>query len=119
GGGGVGGGGGGGGWGGGGGGVGGGGGRVGGTGGWAAGLRLAALAAAGHENPERLAAEFSGTERTVAEYLLAEVLDRQGEPVRQLLLRTPTGRPAPAARSRAWVSPARANSPRGGDGAGA
>src|SRR5206468_10659365 len=36
----------------------------------------------------RLAAEFSGTERTVAEYLLAEVLDRQAEQVRQLLLRT-------------------------------
>src|SRR5262249_7271286 len=34
------------------------------------------------------AAEFSGTERTVAEYLLAEVLDRQNEPVRRLLLRT-------------------------------
>jgi LuxR family transcriptional regulator, maltose regulon positive regulatory protein len=58
------------------------------TEGWVAGLRLAALAAAGHEDPERLAAEFSGTERTVAEYLLAEVLDRQGEPVRRLLLRT-------------------------------
>jgi LuxR family maltose regulon positive regulatory protein len=27
-------------------------------------------------------------ERTVAEYLLAEVLDRQGEDVRRLLLRT-------------------------------
>jgi LuxR family transcriptional regulator, maltose regulon positive regulatory protein len=58
------------------------------TEGWAAGLRLAALAAAGHEDPERFAAEFSGTERTVAEYLLAEVLDRQREPVRRLLLRT-------------------------------
>ena len=50
------------------------------TEGWAAGLRLAALSLAGHPDPERLAAEFSGTERTVAEYLLAEVLDRQGEP---------------------------------------
>ena len=58
------------------------------TEGWAAGLRLAALSLAGHPDPERLAAEFSGTERTVAEYLLAEVLDRQGEPVRRLLLRT-------------------------------
>src|SRR5439155_175488 len=29
-----------------------------------------------------------GAERTVAEYLLAEVLDRQPEPVRRLLLRT-------------------------------
>ena len=34
------------------------------------------------------AAEFSGTGRTVAEYLLAEVLDRQSEQVRRLLLRT-------------------------------
>jgi len=42
------------------------------TEGWAAGLRLAALSLAGHPNPERFAAEFSGTERTVAEYLLAE-----------------------------------------------
>ena len=58
------------------------------TEGWAAGLRLAALALAGHPDPARLAAEFSGTERTVAEYLLAEVLDRQPEPVRRLLLRT-------------------------------
>src|SRR5262252_5799220 len=58
------------------------------TEGWAAGLRLAALSLAGHKDPGRLAAEFSGTERTVAEYLLAEVLDRQPEPVRRLLLRT-------------------------------
>ena len=58
------------------------------TEGWAAGLRLAALALAGGADPGRFAAEFSGTERTVAEYLLAEVLDRQSEPVRRLLLRT-------------------------------
>jgi LuxR family transcriptional regulator, maltose regulon positive regulatory protein len=58
------------------------------TEGWAAGLRLAALSLAGHPDPERLAAGFSGTERTVAEYLLAEVLDRQSEAVRRLLLRT-------------------------------
>jgi LuxR family maltose regulon positive regulatory protein len=58
------------------------------TEGWAAGLRLAALSLAGHEDPGRFAAEFSGSERTVAEYLLAEVLERQGEEVRRLLLRT-------------------------------
>jgi LuxR family transcriptional regulator, maltose regulon positive regulatory protein len=58
------------------------------TEGWAAGLRLAALSLAGHPDPDRFAAEFSGSERTVAEYLLAEVLDRQSEPVRRLLLRT-------------------------------
>jgi len=55
---------------------------------WAAGLRLAALWLAGHPDPGRFAGEFSGTERTVAEYLLAEVLDRQNERVRRLLLRT-------------------------------
>ena len=58
------------------------------TEGWAAGLRLAALSLAGHPDPERFAAEFSGSERTVAEYLLAEVMERQSEEVRLLLLRT-------------------------------
>ena len=58
------------------------------TEGWAAGLRLAALSLAGHQDPERFAATFAGTERTVAEYLVAEVLDRQPERVRRLLLRT-------------------------------
>src|SRR5712691_870777 len=58
------------------------------TEGWAAGLRLAALSLAGHPDPERFAAKFSGTDRTVAEFLLAEVLDRQSEEVRRLLLRT-------------------------------
>ena len=53
-----------------------------------AGLRLAALSLAGHPDPEGFAAEFSGSERTVAEYLLTEVLERQPEPVRRLLLRT-------------------------------
>jgi len=58
------------------------------TEGWVAGLRLAALSLAGHPEPGRFAAEFSGSERTVAEYLLAEVLDRQPDEVRRLLLRT-------------------------------
>jgi LuxR family transcriptional regulator, maltose regulon positive regulatory protein len=58
------------------------------TEGWAAGLRLAALSLAGHPDPERFAAEFAGSERTVAEYLLAEVLERQPDDARRLLLRT-------------------------------
>ncbi|ATL68944.1 LuxR family transcriptional regulator [Nocardia terpenica] len=58
------------------------------TEGWAAGLRLAALSLAGHADPARFAREFSGTERTVAEYLLAETLNRHSERVRRLLLRT-------------------------------
>lgn len=56
--------------------------------GWAAGLRLAALSLAGHPDPDQFAAEFSGSERTVAGYLMDEVLQRQSEPVRRLLLRT-------------------------------
>ncbi|HEY2201120.1 MAG TPA: hypothetical protein VGH56_04475, partial [Solirubrobacteraceae bacterium] len=43
---------------------------------------------AAHPDPERFAAEFSGTERTVAEYLLDEVLDNLPDEVRQFLLRT-------------------------------
>jgi len=58
------------------------------TEGWAAGLRLAAISLAGHPDPERFVAEFSGSDRTVAEYLLAEMLDRQPGDVQQLLLRT-------------------------------
>jgi ATP/maltotriose-dependent transcriptional regulator MalT len=46
------------------------------TEGWAAGLRLAALSLSRHPDPERFAAEFSGSERTVAEYLVAEALER-------------------------------------------
>ena len=58
------------------------------TEGWVAGLRLAALSLAGHSEPERFAAEFAGSDRTVAEYLVAEVLERQAEEVRRLLLCT-------------------------------
>jgi LuxR family transcriptional regulator, maltose regulon positive regulatory protein len=58
------------------------------TEGWAAGLRLAALSLARDPDPEYLAAGFSGRERVVAEYLLAEVLERQPQEVSRLLLRT-------------------------------
>jgi LuxR family maltose regulon positive regulatory protein len=58
------------------------------TEGWAAGLRLAAISLADHPDPERFVAEFSGSDRTVAEYLLAEMLERQPGDVQQLLLRT-------------------------------
>ena len=58
------------------------------TEGWAAGLRLAALSLAGHPDPERFVAEFSGSDRTVAEYLIAEMLERQPDDVKDLLLRT-------------------------------
>jgi LuxR family maltose regulon positive regulatory protein len=58
------------------------------TEGWAAGLRLAALSLADHPDPERFVAEFSGSDRTVAEYLIAEMLERQPPDVQDLLLRT-------------------------------
>ena len=58
------------------------------TEGWAAGLRLAAISLAGHPEPERFVSEFSGSERTVAGYLVAEVLERQPAEVRDLLLHT-------------------------------
>src|SRR5262249_57350577 len=57
------------------------------TEGWAAGLRLAAVSLAGHPDPGRVAPEFSGTERTGAEDLLAEVLDRQPGPGRRVRVR--------------------------------
>ena len=58
------------------------------TEGWAAGLRLAVLSLAGHPEPERFVAEFSGSDRTVAGYLMAEMLERQPPEVQGLLLRT-------------------------------
>jgi LuxR family maltose regulon positive regulatory protein len=58
------------------------------TEGWAAGLRLAAISMAGSPDSERFVAEFSGSNRTVAEYLLAEMLERQPPEVQRLLLRT-------------------------------
>jgi LuxR family transcriptional regulator, maltose regulon positive regulatory protein len=56
--------------------------------GWAAGLRLAAMSLANSTDPERFVAEFSGSSRTVAEYLLAEMLECQPPEVQHLLLRT-------------------------------
>jgi LuxR family transcriptional regulator, maltose regulon positive regulatory protein len=58
------------------------------TEGWAAGLRLAALSLARHDEPARFVDEFSGSERTVADYLLEEVLAREGVEARELLLST-------------------------------
>ena len=58
------------------------------TEGWAAGLRLAVLSLVGRPDPETFIAEFSGSDRTVAEYLMAEMLERQPPEVQRLLLRT-------------------------------
>jgi LuxR family transcriptional regulator, maltose regulon positive regulatory protein len=58
------------------------------TEGWAAGLRLAVISLSGHPDPERFVAEFSGGDRAVGEYLLAEMLERQPSDVQRTLLRT-------------------------------
>jgi LuxR family transcriptional regulator, maltose regulon positive regulatory protein len=58
------------------------------TEGWAAGLRLAVISLSGHPDPERFVAEFSGTERAIGEYLMAEMLEGQPSEVRSMLLRT-------------------------------
>ena len=56
--------------------------------GWAAGIRLAALSMRGHDDPEHFVAEFSGTDRAIGEYLMAEMLGGQPGEVRSMLLRT-------------------------------
>jgi LuxR family maltose regulon positive regulatory protein len=58
------------------------------TEGWAAGLRLAVISLRGHPDPERFVAEFSGTDRAIGEYLMAEMLERQPSEVQSTLLRT-------------------------------
>jgi LuxR family transcriptional regulator, maltose regulon positive regulatory protein len=58
------------------------------TEGWAAGLRLAVISLGAHPDPELFVAEFSGSDRAVAEYLIAEMLERQPDEIKDLLLRT-------------------------------
>ena len=58
------------------------------TEGWVAGLRLAALGLRDHPDPRRFVAEFAGDDRSVADYLTGEVLARQPDTVRAMLLRT-------------------------------
>jgi len=77
------------------------------TEGWAAGLQLAGLALRDRPDPAAFVAAFAGGHRLVADYLTAEVLDRQPAPTRHFLLATgvldPAVRPAvrrPASRRR-------------------
>jgi LuxR family transcriptional regulator, maltose regulon positive regulatory protein len=58
------------------------------TEGWAAGLQLAGLALRDRPDPAAFVAAFSGGHRLVADYLLAEVLDRQPPSTRRFLLAT-------------------------------
>jgi LuxR family transcriptional regulator, maltose regulon positive regulatory protein len=58
------------------------------TEGWVAGLRLAALSLQECEDADELIRTFAGDERTVADYLVEEVLQHQSEEVRDFMLRT-------------------------------
>ena len=58
------------------------------TEGWVAGLRLAALSLQACDDADELIRTFAGDERTVADYLVEEVLQRQPEEVRDFMLRT-------------------------------
>jgi LuxR family maltose regulon positive regulatory protein len=58
------------------------------TEGWAAGLVLAGLSLRGRQDPSGFITAFSGGDRHVADYLVAEVLERQPEKLRAFLLRT-------------------------------
>ena len=58
------------------------------TEGWPAGLQLAALSLRGQDDPAGFVAAFTGSHRYVLDYLAEEVLERQSEQVRALLLET-------------------------------
>jgi LuxR family maltose regulon positive regulatory protein len=58
------------------------------TEGWPAAMRLAAVSLRGHPEPDRFLAEFAGTDRAVADYLIAEVLARLPAGNREFMLRT-------------------------------
>ncbi|HXA53547.1 MAG TPA: LuxR C-terminal-related transcriptional regulator [Solirubrobacteraceae bacterium] len=58
------------------------------TEGWPAAVRLAAVSLREHPEPARFLAEFAGTDRAVADYLIAEVLARLPEQTRQFMLHT-------------------------------
>jgi LuxR family transcriptional regulator, maltose regulon positive regulatory protein len=58
------------------------------TEGWTAGVRLAALSLQHEPDPHRFVIEFAGDDRSIADYLVGEVLDRQPEELRSFLLRT-------------------------------
>jgi LuxR family maltose regulon positive regulatory protein len=58
------------------------------TEGWAAGLVLAGLSLGGRPDSSGFVAAFSGGDRHVADYLVAEVLERQPAELRAFLLRT-------------------------------
>jgi LuxR family maltose regulon positive regulatory protein len=58
------------------------------TEGWAAGLTLAAMSVRSHPEPQRFIERFAGTDATLSDYLVSEVLARQPRELREFLLRT-------------------------------
>ncbi len=66
------------------------------TGGWAAGLRLAALGIAGSADRDAFLAQFSGNERSVADYLVGEVLGGLPEDVQEFLRTISISEPIPS-----------------------
>jgi LuxR family transcriptional regulator, maltose regulon positive regulatory protein len=66
------------------------------TGGWAAGLRLAALGLAASADPDEFLSQFSGDERSVADYLVGEVLAGLPEDVQEFLRVISISEPIPS-----------------------
>jgi LuxR family maltose regulon positive regulatory protein len=58
------------------------------TEGWAAGLRLAAMSLEGQPDPHQFVTELAGDDKSIADYLTGEVLDRQPDDLRSFLLQT-------------------------------
>ncbi|WRZ88833.1 LuxR C-terminal-related transcriptional regulator [Streptomyces sp. NBC_01007] len=58
------------------------------TGGWAAGLRLCILAAQHVDDPDTFIKNFEAGQSTLADFLLAEVLEAQSDETQELLLRS-------------------------------
>ena len=58
------------------------------TEGWIAALQLAALSMQGRDDVTSFISEFAGDDRFILDYLVGEVLDRQGDEVRRFLLDT-------------------------------
>ena len=67
------------------------------TDGWPAGLRLAASSLSAAADPEKFLDEFSGDERSVADYLVDEVLEAMPADTRELLSLVSVCDPIPAA----------------------
>jgi LuxR family transcriptional regulator, maltose regulon positive regulatory protein len=58
------------------------------TAGWAAGLRLAELSLADHDDPHAFVTGFAGNDRAVSDYLITEVVSHQSAETLDFMLRT-------------------------------